>query len=483
MDIRLHDTVPGPGDVAAVLAFAREGQAAMLPRGFESCAGAPGMGNFKGKELRTGIFYCANGSPACMVVVVGLGSREPSAALFRRAVAKGVKLCREQNAGSVYIEPAGWPGAPDDPDKALEEAAVAAGLGLYSYAGHKSEQDDAEPEPELWLGGSGPGAERAAARARAQVAGVSLARDLANAPSNRATPAMLAEAARDLASRHGFACTVMEGGDLREFGCLRAVAQGSAESARFVVLDSGPEDEEHPLVYCGKGVTFDTGGISLKPSAKMEEMKGDMAGAAAVLGFFEAYGELGGGRRVVGLLPLTDNMPDGRAVKPGDVIDSFKGLTVEVINTDAEGRLILADALAYAERCDPALTVDVATLTGACVVALGEQCAGLFSPDDELRGKVAALGEAVGERCWPMPLWDEYAEALKSEAADVKNVGPREGGAIHAAKFLQRFAPEKAPWVHLDIAPTGFVSSANELRPKGGTGFGVRILLGLATEE
>lgn len=306
-------------------------------------------------------------------------------------------------------------------------------------------------------------------------AGVTLARELANRPGNHCTPTHLANEAKALAKAHGFKVQVLERRDCEKLGMgsFMAVAQGSEQPPKFIVLQyQGGAKTAAPVVLVGKGITFDTGGISLKPGAEMDEMKFDMGGAASVLGAFRALGELKPKLNVVGLIPACENMPDGRAVKPGDVVTSMSGQTIEILNTDAEGRLILCDALTYAERFKPAAVVDIATLTGACVIALGHQRSGLFSPDDALAGALQAAGDAAGDPAWRMPLDEEYDEALKSNFADMGNIGGRAGGSITAAKFLQRFAG-KFSWAHLDIAGTAWKSGA----AKGATGRPVPLLV------
>jgi leucyl aminopeptidase len=255
-------------------------------------------------------------------------------------------------------------------------------------------------------------------------------------------------------------------------GSFMAVARGSEEPLRFIVLKyQGTAASEAPVVLVGKGITFDSGGISIKPAGEMDEMKFDMCGAASVLGAFRALGEIRPAVNVVGLIPSCENLPDGRALKPGEVISSMSGQTIEVLNTDAEGRLILCDALTYAEKFKPRAVVDIATLTGACVIALGGVRSGLFSTDEALAGSLQQAGEAAFDLCWRMPLDDEYGDALKTNFADVANVGGRPGGAITAAKFLQRFAA-KYPWAHLDIAGTAWKGGA----AKGATGRPVGLL-------
>jgi leucyl aminopeptidase len=261
-----------------------------------------------------------------------------------------------------------------------------------------------------------------------------------------------------------------------------AVAQGSQEPAYVIILEHTPPGtkQDAPLVFVGKGITFDTGGISLKPSEKMEMMKHDMAGAAAVLGAFEVLGMAKIQRRVVGILPCTENMPGGKAYKPGDVIHTLSKLTVEVISTDAEGRMILCDALTHALTYQPAAMVDIATLTGACIVALGNQVAGVMGNRETFIRRIQEIGDEVGERVWPLPLWDFYFENIKSDIADFKNVGNRSAGTISGAMFLKQFVPDHIPWAHLDIAGTAWTDKDLLTAPKGATGFGVRILTELA---
>ncbi|MBS0392080.1 MAG: leucyl aminopeptidase [Proteobacteria bacterium] len=313
------------------------------------------------------------------------------------------------------------------------------------------------------------------ATAIALVAGIEYAREWANRPANHATPTLVGEAAKALARHAGIECKLHGPAQVAKLGmgAFLAVAQGSEQPLRFIELRyGGAARSQAPVVLVGKGITFDTGGISLKPAAEMDEMKFDMGGAASVLGVFRALAELKPAINVVGLIPACENMPDGRAVKPGDVVTSMSGQTIEILNTDAEGRLVLCDALTYAARFKPAAMIDIATLTGACVVALGGLRSGLFSADDELAGRLLAAGDAAQDPCWRMPLDDDYAEGLKSNFADLANVAGRAGGAITAAKFLQSFVGD-IPWAHLDIAGTAWKSGA----AKGATGRPVGLLL------
>lgn len=316
---------------------------------------------------------------------------------------------------------------------------------------------------------------QALAHAQAVVSGIEVAKEWANRPANHATPTLLAQAAKRIATGRAFKCEVLGPKEVSKLGmgAFLAVAQGAAEPLRFIVMRyNGAPASQAPVVLVGKGITFDTGGISIKPAAEMDEMKYDMSGAASVLGVFKALGELKPAVNVVGLIPATENMPDGLAVKPGDVVTSMSGQTIEILNTDAEGRLVLCDALTYAERFKPRAVIDIATLTGACVIALGAVRSGLFSSDDTLAQQLYQAGELAGDTCWRMPLDDDYAEGLKSRFADVANVAGRAAGSVTAAKFLQRFTQQFA-WAHLDIAGTAWRGGA----AKGATGRPVALLL------
>lgn len=312
-------------------------------------------------------------------------------------------------------------------------------------------------------------------RAVAITQGVELAKEWANRPPNHATPTLLAKAAQAIAKAPKTTCEVLGPKEVTKLGmgAFLAVAQGSDEPLRFIVLRyNGANKTQAPAVLVGKGITFDSGGISLKPGADMDEMKYDMSGAASVLGTFHALTLLKPAINVVGLIPACENLPNGRAVKPGDVVTSMAGQTIEILNTDAEGRLVLCDALTYAQRFKPHAVVDIATLTGACVIALGGVRSGLFSPQDSLAQALLQAGDTAQDLCWRMPLDDDYAEGLKSHFADVANIAGRAAGAVTAAKFLQRFT-DAFPWAHLDIAGTAWKSGAN----KGATGRPVGLLV------
>jgi len=314
--------------------------------------------------------------------------------------------------------------------------------------------------------------------AQSIAAGVRTVRDLGNAPPNLITPTRLAERAEMVAKESGIKCTVYGRRDIEKMkmGGLLAVNRGSAEEPRFIVMEYSPRRAKKHVALVGKGITFDSGGISIKPAEKMEEMKFDMCGAAAVIGTMQAAAALELPVRITGAIPSTENLPGGRAYKPGDIITMMNGKTVEIVNTDAEGRMILGDALHYASQQKPDHLIDYATLTGACVVALGSEAAGLFSNDDELARKLIESGESVGERLWRMPEWDDYKDLIRSEWADMKNSGGRWGGAISAALFLKEYV-DCPSWAHLDIAGTAYAEHETAREARGATGAGVRVTL------
>ena len=403
-----------------------------------------------------------------VVVACGKGQpREIRKAL--RAAWSALQSAQVKNL-SVYCAGEGLPAS------ALRSMATELADASYVYA-HTLSKPQARKLSKVVIGMSSVSAGHNAAlqHAQALVQGIELAKEWANRPANHATPSHLAQVARALAKHSGVSCKVLGPKEVARLGmgAFLAVARGAVEPLRFIVLEyKSTKAKGAPVVLVGKGITFDTGGISMKPAAEMDEMKFDMSGAASVLGVFEALAQLQPALHVVGLIPATENMPDGQAVKPGDVVTSMSGQTIEILNTDAEGRLVLCDALTYAERFKPDAVIDIATLTGACVIALGAVRSGLFTPDDALAEALARAGEASEDLCWRMPLDDEYAEGLKSRFADVANVGGRAAGAVTAAKFLQRFAGKMA-WAHLDIAGTAWRSGA----AKGATGRPVGLLL------
>ena len=309
---------------------------------------------------------------------------------------------------------------------------------------------------------------------------VYLARDLVNGPSNEVTPSLLAEKAKTIAKDCGMGIEVLEvsQAEAMGMGAFVAVAKGSQEPGKFIALEYNKGKGLDTIALVGKGITFDSGGISIKPSENMERMKDDMSGAAAVLATLHAAARLQLPLHLVGIMPATENLPSGKAYKPGDILKTLSGQTVEVISTDAEGRLILSDALTYSLRYQPKAIIDLATLTGACVIALGDYVIGLFGNDDTLLKRIEDACSKTGEKAWRLPLWDEYFDYLKSDAADFRNVGTRAAGAIIGAIFLSKFVG-KIPWVHLDIAGPASIEKERPYIPRGGTGAGVRLLIQL----
>jgi len=450
-------------------------------------------GDFEGKVDEALVVYPPVGAiGAERVVLVGLGRRdEYTLERLRRAVGSAVRQAERVGADGIALpfdfqdelpaEKSGLHGA-----QAATEAAVLAAWDFRAFktkstdeaGGRRSEvvsfmllaRDDAE-EAAL-----AEGARYGEVVGRAE----NLARELQANPGNVATPTYLASVAERIAREHGLGLTVLDRAAMERegMGALLAVARGSEEEPRFIVLEykGAGAPEGGPLVLVGKGITFDSGGISIKPADRMEEMKYDMSGAAAVLGATQAVAELGLPVHLVSIIPSTENLPSGRALKPGDIVRSHLGKTIEIVNTDAEGRLILADALSYAQRYQPSAIVNAATLTGACVIALGHHAIGLMGNDDALIDEVRGAGERTGERCWPLPLWDAYRPQIDSNFADLKNTGGRPAGTITAGLFLKEFVGD-VPWVHLDIAGTAYRDEPAPYLRKGATGIPTRLFI------
>jgi leucyl aminopeptidase len=434
-------------------------------------------GDFTGKKDETAVLYPSG--PASRVLLVGLGKPdEIDRTAIRRAAAIAAKKARSLGVAraAFYLPPEARGKVP--PAELGQSIAEGLAQGAWQYNEMKKPGEDKKAPLERFeiLAHDGPAELIQGHKVGEAIgAGQTFARGLQVLPGNIATPTYIGNVARDLAQRHGFAVTILDKAAIikEKMGALLSVAQGSAEEPRFIALEYKGSDAA-PIVLIGKGVTFDTGGISIKPAQNMEDMKYDMSGAAAVLGTFEVLGRLKPKVHVVGLIPSTENMPSGTAVKPGDVVTSHLGKTIEVINTDAEGRLILCDALSYARRYKPAAVVDIATLTGAIVVALGHTAAGVMGDDEKLVEELRAAGEKAGERVWPLPLWDDYRDLMKSDIADVKNSGGRPAGSISAGWFLREFV-DGFPWAHLDIAGTAYTEREEPGRVKGPTGMGVRL--------
>jgi leucyl aminopeptidase len=436
-------------------------------------------GDFSGKEGETALVYDPEGLAAPRLLLVGLGERTSfTLDTLRRVAAIAAKRARALKLDdAAFALPVSEGSAARV--AAAESAAEGAALGLYRFDRYKTSAENRELETFTLVhddedevaGGAETGAKLAAAAL--------LARDLANEPSNAATPEYLAEKARKITERYGMEATVLDRAGIEAEGMngLATVGRTSENEPRFIALEHlGGEDGDPPVVLVGKAVTFDSGGISIKPAASMEDMKYDMSGGAAVLGAMETVGSLNLPLNVVALVPATENLPGGNAFKPGDVLELHSGKTVEIVTTDAEGRLILADALSYARRYEPAAVVDCATLTGACYVALGDYASGLMGNDDALISEIQTAGEASGERAWHLPLFKEYTEQIKGNTADLKNSGGRYGGALTAGAFLKEFADY--PWAHLDIAGTAYYGKQqNAYTPRGASGTPARLLV------
>ena len=461
-------------------------QTASLRKILKTSAAQLDADSFSGKDRETCVLH-PEGFSSKKLLLVGLGKAEKlSPEILRRGAACAARYARASKAKTLAIlEPdpetlqhargaGGWGAI----GTALAEGAV---LSLYRFDKYFSEKKPEEHVRKILLVSEdarrvndlASGAELAGVLCEATY----LARDLENAPGNEIFPASLAEHAVAAGKKSKFRVTVFDERKIRQLkmGGLLGVSQGSAQPPRFIIMEHSPASKRQgTVVLVGKGVTFDSGGISIKPSANMAEMKMDMSGAAAVIGTLQAVAQLNLPVHVIGLVPTTENLLGGAALKPGDILRHFNGKTSEIDNTDAEGRLILADALSYASRFKPDLVIDVATLTGACVVALGHVATGMMGNDQSMMDRLKAAGERTYERVWQLPMFEEYEKLVKSDIADVKNVGGRWAGAITAAMFLKKFIGEYK-WVHLDIAGTAILEESLDYIPRGGSGVGVRL--------
>ena len=437
-------------------------------------------GDMEGKAGTSLLLHGVPGVEADRILLVGLGKeREFREKEYRAALATAVRQLNETGGfdGTVYLTELNV--RRRDVAWKIRQAALVVQETVYRFDRLKSKKDEVRrPLRKLTFcvnrRSELAAADAALAEGLAIAAGAELAKDLGNLPGNICTPTYLADEARELAKSHGLGIEVLERADMEKLGMntLLSVARGSHEPPKFIVLrHAGGASGAKPAVLVGKGITFDSGGISLKPGLEMDEMKYDMCGAASVLGTLKAAALMKLPLNVIGVIPTTENMPGGAATKPGDVITSMSGQTVEILNTDAEGRLILCDALTYVERFDPECVVDIATLTGACVIALGHVASGLLANHEGLAKELLDAGDDAYDRAWQWPLWDDYQEQLKSNFADMANIGGRPAGTITAACFLSRFA-EKFHWAHLDIAGTAWRSG----KEKGATGRPVPLL-------
>lgn len=455
---------------------------------------APALEDVKGKKGEVVVVYGPLSTTIPRVVIVGLGKRKKITPIkllenLRNTIGKASSYCRELGLKNFSILVGSFERFDYNLERIIEEVICAIGLALYRFVDCKSQEDLKElPEDPQWIGVlfrdtvADETICNAARRGEVHATAVNLARTLDNTPANIMTPIQMSKKSIEIAKKYNMKCEVMDRASIISagMGAFASVAEGSSQEPQFIILEYAPlgHENDDPLVFVGKGITFDTGGISIKPSAKMEEMKCDMSGAGAILGLFEALGQLKPQVKVIGLLACAENMPDGKATRPGDVVVTLSHKTVEIVNTDAEGRLVLCDAMTYAQKhWTPAVLIDIATLTGACVVALGDDIAGVFCDEIELVNKIRNIGELVGESYWSLPLDDRFFESLKSDFADFKNVGGREGGASTAAVFLKQFVKEDTKWAHLDIAGPSFTSKKKDLCPTGGTGFSVRTLI------
>ncbi len=475
--VNLFEGIKKPGGATAAVDKALDGIISQLIA----------SGEIKGKLNETPLIHTQGKIPARRVLVAGLGKQqELNLDRIRGVVATACRFLRKKEIKRAATITHGVGVGDIEPQKSAQAIAEGAILGLYTFRKHMTKEPETGEIEELLIVERDEDKvrqlEEGCARGRILAEATNFARDMINDPANLMTPSDMAEIAQKLVAEYGLECTVLERAQMQELGmgALLGVAQGSQQPPKFILLHyKGGDPSQKSLGLIGKGITFDSGGISIKPSEGMADMKGDMAGGATVMAALRAIAELKLKINVTALVPATENLPGGTALKPGDVLKAMNGKTIEIVSTDAEGRLILADALGYARKLEISPLVDVATLTGACRVALGGVYTGVFSNNQELADRLIKAGEEAGERLWQMPMHEEYKEQNKSEVADIKNTGGRYGGAITAAMFLSEFA-EDTPWVHLDIAGTSESDKEKGYLVKGATGMGVRTLVNLA---
>jgi len=445
-----------------------------------------GQSEIKGKLNEVTIIHSLGKLPAARVVVAGLGKeRELNQDKVRGAVAETCRLLRQKGIDKIATVAQGAGVAGISPESAAQAVTEGALLGVYSFRKHITKEPEHGEIKQLSIvtadESKRPTLERGCYKGKVLAEATNMARDMVNEPANYMTPSHMAEKAKELAQSYGLELDILDREQMQELGmgALLGVTQGSQQPPKFIVLHyKGSDSSEIHVALIGKGITFDSGGISIKPSERMEEEKRDMAGGAAVMATLSALAQLKPKINVIGIIPATENLPSGSALKPSDILTAMNGKTIEVVSTDAEGRLTLADALAYAKKLEAKLLVDIATLTGACRAALGDICTGTFGNKQELINKVIAAGTEAGECMWQMPMYEEYKEQNKSDVADIKNVGGRYAGAITAAQFLAEFAGD-TPWVHLDIAGTSMSEKERGHLTKGATGVPVRTLVNL----
>jgi leucyl aminopeptidase len=472
-------------DAAVILLFENEKPGKVAERVDKALGGMISRlikkGDFKPKRGAVHLLYPEGRIPAERLLLVGMGKRsEFTPDHVRQAAGKAAPSLRNSGAQGITFIADGIGLDAEELGQALAEGSA---LGLYRFLKYKTneESDRKKDLRMISLLTESVGAVKAMRKGvnvgEAIAASTIMARDLVNSPPADKTPTIIASAARTMSRQFGLNVRVLEKDRMRKLGMggLLGVAAGSAQPPKFIIVEYRKGRTRPFIALVGKTITFDSGGISIKPAENMDRMKDDMAGGAAVLGAIRNAAALKLPLNIVGLLPVTENMPGGRAYKPGDVLRTMSGQTIEVLSTDAEGRLILSDALSYACTYKPAVIVDIATLTGACSIALGTEAIGMLGTDDRFKQRMRAAGEKTGERVWEMPLWEEYYEQIKSDIADMKNAGGRAGGVITAAALLSKFV-QKYPWVHLDIAATSLAEKERPYTPKGATGIGVRLL-------
>lgn len=449
--------------------------------------------DFTGKEAEFLIIPVQKQFPNLnRLVLVGLGKEDKySATVLRNVCGKTVRSLKNYPVKTVSLFARKKMAGKNDLSRLGQTIVEGFELGGYQFDRYKT-KEDRDKKTELRKIEIVAGNEKGSVQTRKGVkkgkivsAAAILARDLANQPGNVATPQMLAKSAKTMAEKTGLACEILSEKKMQSLNmnALLSVSKGSSQPPALIVLEhKGGKKRQAPIVFVGKGVTFDSGGISLKPGKNMDEMKFDMSGGATVIGIMQAVAQLKLKKNVVGIVPAVENLPDGKATKPGDIVKSMSGTTIEILNTDAEGRMILADALTFTEKYKPAAVINLATLTGAVVVALGHVAAGIMGNDNDLVDGIKKYVEISGEKVWPFPLYDEYKEQLKSDFADIKNIGQNGAGVITAGAFLSKFT-EKYKWAHIDIAGVAWTNSVLPVAPKGATGFGVRLLLEWLTDK
>lgn len=438
-------------------------------------------GDFKPRPGAVHLLHPGAGIAAERLALAGLGKRgEFSLNRLRQGAARTAAALRAAGATDITLVMDGLGRDHEDVGQAAVEGCI---LGLYRFLRYKTDDENGARTEVRTVTLAADAAASVAALARGAKIGAAvaesatMARDLVNTPAADMTPAVIAAKARELGRRHGFRVRVLERRDMERLGMggVLGVAAGSAQPPKFIILEYRRGGKSPSIVLVGKTITFDSGGLSIKPAENMDRMKYDMSGGAAVLGAMRAAALLKLPLNITGLLPAAENMPGGGALKPGDVLTTFSGRTIEIVNTDAEGRLILSDALAYACTYKPSVIVDIATLTGASTIALGPEAIPLLGTDDAMLERMRMAGDETGERVWELPLWEEYYDLIKSDIADMKNAGGRAAGVITAAALLSKFVQDR-PWIHLDIASTAWADKERPYTPKGSTGIGVRLL-------